>query len=169
MLQLPIQFEQHLKVKHGVSGKTLRNYRADLLHFKNWAKGNLLDKGILIETLDDSVPYLSSEDLVLTYKQYHMLIGVPASTTNRRLSTLRNFGRFLEIEGITSINPAKTVTNVKSEPSRAELAQSLISDFANHLTDTGVSKVTAKNYLSDVRHFLAWMEKENDGLGSNLN
>ena len=36
----------------------------------------------------------------------------------------------------------------------------LLEQFRNYLSSKGVSKITAKNYLSDIRKFLTWFETQ---------
>lgn len=145
---LPLQkdFEQHLKLR-GVSKKTLRNYRCDLNHFLNWSTRRLNTTNIL--------PYFSPM-LVAEYKGYQIKTGVPASTINRRLSTLRNFARFLLIQGYLTSDPTQNLSNVVKERSWQEKMEEVLADFKRHLEGEGVKKATLKNYLSDTRQFLAW-------------
>lgn len=149
MPALDKQFEEYLKLELRVSVKTLRNYRADLGHFLRWSKAR---------NLESLVPDFSL-DLVASYKAHQTRAGVPKSSTNRRLSTLRNFGRFLAHLGIIVHNPATLVANLKVEPTQGERMQAVISEFAKQLEKDGASRTTQKNYLSDVRHFLAWLNR----------
>lgn len=161
MTALSLQFEIYLAKTLGVSGKTLRNYRADLGSFLRWSKEHLKKEGVVIEDLDSLLPHFS-EYLVGTYRTHHVQTGVPQATTNRRLSTLRNFGKFLAHSGVIFDNPASLVTNLKQEATHEQRLDVLVKEFSNHLNSEGVSKVTSKNYLSDVRHFVAWLAKQDD-------
>lgn len=155
MTNLPKKFESYLLESLKVSGKTLRNYRADLSHFFGWANLHLKTRGANIENPDSIIPYLSAQ-LVAEYKGYHLENQIPESTTNRRLSTLRNFSRFLLFQGIISQDPTKIVSNVTRELEDEEKIGLLVNEFGKHLQKDGVSKVTLKNYISDIRHFLNW-------------
>lgn len=159
---LPTKFETYLKLNRNISGKTLRNYRADLLHFTNWGKTKLSSETIIVEDLESLLPHLTIE-LIETYKSEELGRSVPQSTINRRLSTLRNFGKFLLESGTTSINPLLTVTNLTQNLSWEKQVDGLLGDFERNLTKQGISRVTLKNYLSDMRQFFAWMSKNASG------
>ena len=157
MNNLPKQFEVYLKETLGVSGKTLRNYRADLGHFLRWSKIHLESKEITIEDLESLLPHFSGY-LVATYKTHHAQTGVPQSTTNRRLSTLRNFGKFLSASGITENNPTQLITNLKEELTLEQELEEVVREYAKNLEKENISAVTCKNYLSDVKHFVNWLK-----------
>lgn len=163
MTNLPKKFELYLTETLSVSEKTLRNYRADLSHFSGWAILHLKSQGARVEDFDSLVPHFSSQ-LIAGYKGYHLENGIPESTTNRRLSTLRNLARFLALEGLIQDDPTKIVSNLGKKLADEEKITILIENFKKHLDKEGVSKITLKNYISDIRHFLAWSPKE--ALGS---
>ncbi len=144
MNTLPKQFESYLKEESKVSGKTLRNYRSDLGHFLSWSNH-----------AEDIVPHFTGL-LVANYKSYHIENKIPEGTTNRRLSTLRNFGKFLVKSGHLAENPAQLLNNLLKAPVKKSTG-SILGEFEVHLKEEGVSKATLKNYLSDVRQFLAWV------------
>lgn len=155
MSELPKKFEVYLLETLGVSGKTLRNYRADLSHFFGWVSLHLKTRGVNIENPDGVVPHLSAQ-LVAEYKGYHLENQIPEGTINRRLSTLRNFSRFLLLQGMIGEDPTKIVSNIRHEPEGSEKIDLLVNEFKKHLEKDGVSKITLKNYISDIRHFLSW-------------
>lgn len=148
MQSLPNKFQEYLKQK-GVCQKTLRNYRSDLNHFLEWSN------------TDNILPHFNSF-LVANYKGHHLENRVPESTTNRRLSTLRNFARFLVAQGYIGSDPTQIVSNVKKDTNWEQKNQKLLEDFKKHLEKEGVSKTTLKNYLSDTRQFLAWHVHETE-------
>lgn len=159
MTTLPKQFEIYLRQELTVSGKTLRNYRADLGHFLRWSKEHLASQGIAIEDLESLLPHFSGF-LVASYRTHQVKNNIPQGTTNRRLSTLRNFGKFLKHTGIADYNPAQLITNLKEEPTLEQQLEETVSEYTKHLEKEKISKVTIKNYLSDVRHFVAWLSKQ---------
>lgn len=152
-------FEEYLAQNRKVSRKTLRNYRADLSHFTAWTVSNLQAQGINVSNLEQILPYFSGQ-LVANYKGYHLDNQTPESTTNRRLSTLRNFSRFLQTSGIVKENSIELVSNVKQISSWDEQVGLITQEFGMFLSRQNVSKVTLKNYLSDVRQFLCWIPQE---------
>lgn len=155
MITLPKRFENYLLESLCVSGKTLRNYRADLSHFSGWAILHLKSQGTTVEHFDSLIPHFSSQ-LIASYKGYHLENGIPESTINRRLSTLRNLARFLILEGLIQDDPTRIVSNLRKELADGEKITILIEDFKKHLEKESISRITLKNYISDIRHFLAW-------------
>lgn len=152
------QFEEHLLKNAHVSKKTLRNYRSDLSHFTNWATIHLSPLGTKIESAEEILPHFS-ETLVKRYKVFHLETHIPTATLNRRLSTLRNFGRFLVQQNFVLQDPTITIENgqtAKIQETLEEKRIRLVSEFKQHLEKQGVSRSTMKNYLSDVSQFLDW-------------
>lgn len=158
MNNLPKTFEEYLRSRK-VTGVTLRNYRADLLHFFHWSKGYLAAQNIQVKNLEALLPYFDLH-LIDDYLSSAKEDKTPASTINRRLSTLRSFSKFAVETGLIKENPTENITNLKPEFDFAQKAQFLAKEFATHLDREGVSKVTKKNYLSDVRHFLSWVSAQ---------
>ena len=151
-------FENYLKEEGKVSPKTLRNYRADLVHFTAWATLQLKSQGFEVSGPDSIIPYFTPQ-LVGEYKSYHIDNQIPRATTKRRLSTLRNLSRFLISEGITDQNPTEFMGNLKKSGSDIRQAEEVLADFRKHLQKDGVSSATLKNYVSDVRQFLHWVPR----------
>lgn len=158
MTALPTKFEEYLKTELQVSGKTLRNYRADLSHFLGWATLHLGSRGIKIQSPDSIIPHFTSF-MVANYKSYHLENKIPESTTNRRLSTLRNFGRFLAKLNLVSQNPTELITNITKTVSQEERVSGIIQDFEKDLRKEGISSISIKNYISDIRQFLLWVPR----------
>lgn len=146
-MNLPRQFEEYLKTELKISGKTLRNYRADLRHFLTWSNH-----------IDDIIPHFTGL-LVANYKSHHIENKIPEGTTNRRLSTLRNFGKFLVRTSLITESPAQLLNNLSKIETVEQKQMSILEEFEKHLKEEGVSKVTLKNYVSDVRQFLAWVPR----------
>ena len=149
------KFEENLRLS-GVSSKTIRNYRADLAHFAGWAKLQLQKQGCSISSTDDVFSYFSGQ-LVALYKGHHLENRVPEATTNRRLSTLRNISKFLVAQGIIEANPMTVVSNLKQAISWKKNIETIVVKFEKYLENEGISKVSRKNYLSDIRQFLNWI------------
>lgn len=155
MSGLPKKFELYLTETLGVSAKTLRNYRADFSHFSGWAILYLQSVGTKVVTGDGILPHFTPK-LIALYKGYHLENKIPQATLNRRLSTLRNFARFLVSEGQIKQDPTLAISNLRREENWRERITFLTEEFARHLEEEKISKITMKNYLSDIRHFLNW-------------
>lgn len=153
-MNLPKQFESYLKDELKVRGATLRNYRSDIGHFLSWTTLHLKAQGVDIEN-DNVVPHFTGL-LVANYKTYHIENKIPEGTTNRRLSTLRNFGKFLVKSGLLTENPAQLLNNLSKDKAPLD-SEVILEEFETHLKEEGISRVTLKNYLSDIRQFLSWI------------
>lgn len=146
-MNLPNLFGRYLKYKN-LSSVTVKNYVADINQFLNWLKqknqtnlkidASNIFKQFTPETINQYVADMDTQ-------------GIPSSTLNRRLSALRKFGQYGQSQGWLTGNPAQKIKN-------AQLDINLTEAFKNHLLEQKVSPVTIKNYLSDVRQYLAWME-----------
>lgn len=151
-------FESYLLTEKRVSSKTLRNYRSDLAHFLGFLSFHLSSQGHTVNHLQDMIPHYSAQT-VGAYKGFHINNKIPQSTTNRRLSTVRNFTNFLIAKGVINHNPLQNITNIVIYKSNEERSEDLLACFGKELLKANASKITVKNYLSDVRHFLGWLNK----------
>jgi site-specific recombinase XerD len=155
---LLVQFEEYLLTAKKVSKNTLRNYRCDLNHFLSWAYAHLIAGGYKAYSPEELISHLSS-NLIESYKVSHIKEKTALSTINRRLSTVRTFINFLLANGLISYNPAQNITNTTSlAPWSKEKKQRLLEPFKKTLIRSDVSRTTIKNYLSDIKHFLDWIE-----------
>ncbi len=90
-------FLEALSAERGASVNTLFAYRRDLAHFESFLRGNDLDF-VHADTVS-----------VQDYLSYLSTSGLSRSTTARRLSTLRQFYKFLYAEGLLDNNPCSVV------------------------------------------------------------
>lgn len=154
-----VAFENYLEYELKVSRKTIRNYRSDLNHFLAWSTFKLQTLGKRINNTEDVLPHLSFS-LLESYKHFLLTNKVPSSTVNRRLSALRNFCKYLSFKGHLKDNPALGVANIEEVKPFEEQVESLLSAFEEELKERKASKATTKNYVSDVRQFLIWVNSE---------
>jgi len=142
-------FSLYLKAKN-VSPATLRNYSADTRHFLNWLDLPLND------------PYKIAQSITgETFKEYQRFLqenNIAASTINRRFSALRQLSRFFISQGWSKKNLAKKVGNITAKK-RNNFPQQLMEKFAKSLKNEGKSSATIRNYLSDVKGYLEWSER----------
>lgn len=142
----------------GISAKSHKNYRSDISHFTNWIINKVKSFGSYSESLTDTIPFISY-DLAVEYKNDITKDAASIKTANRRLSTLRHFARFLVSTQIIDSNFMDGIENITTTPKvDANLEHPMLSEFRNHLEAQNVSKNTMKNYLSDIRQFLVWIE-----------
>ena len=140
----------------GVSKKTEKNYRSDISNFTLWMMNRVKTWGVAAKNLAETVPFIDKQT-GFNYKKHLRNRTNSIKTVNRRLSTLRHFGRFLASEQILNFDFMKKVTNVSTKKSPSK---NLISNFEAHLKTEKVSKNTIKGYLSDTRQFLLWLEQQ---------
>lgn len=113
---------------HRLSQKTIRNYASDVSQFLTWAESRTLDSEIFI-----------------AYKHHLQAQNTPLATLNRHLSALRQFSSFLKI-------------NLSLDNAPLPLIPTVVKNFRSHLVKNRYKHKTIANYLSDVRHYLTWIE-----------
>ncbi len=157
-MEITAQFEHYLLHTKRVSSKTLRNYRSDLKHFMEWSKKHIENAGAVIISPHHLISHISPS-LIGKYKGFHLEAGVPRATLNRRLSTLRNFSRFLAELGLKTEDPTEIVNNLAKDKNPNEKIEKVIAEFKKHLEEENLSKSTLKNYISDTRQFFSWVQE----------
>lgn len=154
----------------GISPKSHKNYRSDLSHFIGWAILKIRSFGSYVESLSEIVPFLTLE-LAKNYKNYMTENSVPNKTINRRLSTLRHLSRFLTGMQIIDLDFMNGIENVgigTKEKSPITNYNLVVNDFRAFLEAEKVSSSTIKNYLSDIKQFMSWLES-NQQIQKNTN
>lgn len=158
MMDLPKSFGDWLFTELSVSEKTLRNYLSDFSHFTGWTLLRLKTNGFSVLREEDIIAYITPH-LFEEYKHFLVSNRTPTSTINRRLSTLRHFGRFLHKNGIVEADPTEDILNLTVVNPKKEM-EILLSNFKKHLENDGASPKTVRNYLSDARGFLTYLGRE---------
>ena len=144
--KLSSEFEKYLLEEANISKKSLKFYRSDLKHFSCWL-----------------IFQLKSPILGGNYKEFLILNNSPKRTINRRLSTLRHLAKFFQFSGSLDFNFMSNVENMTSTSNLQSAKPALhpaIRDFEAHLRHQKLSQNTIKNYLNDIKQFMAWLEKE---------
>lgn len=143
----------------GKSKVSIKNYKSDIAHFLAWAILKLKSFGALVENIAEVVPFID-QHFFNEYKKYMVENNVKIKTTNRRLSSLRSFSRYLSNEHITDQDFMSGIQNVGiGIPSKLqEKSHDIIESFRESLEkDKKASPNTVKNYISDVRGYLDWL------------
>jgi len=141
-----------------ISKISIKNYISDINHFSSWFIFKIKTWGASPETLSETIPFIT-KGTASKYKSFLIKKNISSKTINRRLSTLRHFGRFLYSIESLDYNFAKNIKNTKSTDKKSKIG-SLISQFEQHLINEKVSRNTVKSYLSDTRQFLNWLEQK---------
>lgn len=154
-MNLPELFRHYLKSQK-ISSVTVKNYVADINNFFNWLATKT---GIRHQVAGKTILKLLTKETVEEYKTSLVTEEAPFSTINRRLSALRKFGQFSLDQGWLTKNEIFQVANLRSPAVDLQSPnEKVIVKFKKHLEKEEASPVTIKNYLSDLRHFLAWLE-----------
>ncbi len=145
----------------GVTPKSHKNYRSDLSHFLGWLILRLRSYGSYVETLTEAVPFLN-KNIATEYKNYMIENSQPIGSVNRRLSTLRHLSRFMVATQIVNSDFTTGIENIAQNRPAPKMSFDIVDDFKVFLEAEKVSSSTLKNYVSDVRQFLSWLD-ENKG------
>lgn len=143
----------------GLAPKSHKNYRSDLSHFIAWLITKIRSFGSYTETLTESIPFLNL-NMASEYKNHMLENQISSKTINRRLSTVRHLSRFLVSSQILDFDFTEGVQNLSSAKAKRIPVSPLVSDFRSYLESEKVSPNTIKNYLSDIRQFLLWLEQK---------
>ncbi|PIS14923.1 hypothetical protein COT64_00065 [Candidatus Shapirobacteria bacterium CG09_land_8_20_14_0_10_39_12] len=146
-----------------ISKGSIRSYLSDTRQFLNWIFNFLIEsKSVksnsnLNKNINELLKYIT-EPILNTYKEYLELNNIPTKTINRRFSALRRFGAFCQNQKWCNLNPFDTLRNISLNTSFSEDKYHL-GEFKVNLWKENASKLTIKNYLSDVKQFLLWQKK----------
>lgn len=97
-------FLEILITENGLSANTISSYRSDLNLFLKFL---ILRKETLLEV---------NEKIFKSYLEKLFEDGIKTASLNRKISTLKSFYKFLELEGIKKDNPAHNIDQVKNNP-----------------------------------------------------
>jgi len=151
---LPEFFKNYLQIQKA-SPVTIKNYLVDINHFLEWLAQKT---GVKHQIVGKAIFGLFTEETLNEYKADQLKQKIPLVTLNRRLSSLRKFGQFGKSQGWLQKNPAEKVTNIQSTSKESKPTFEVLANFQKQLQKEKVSPLTIKNYLSDLRHFLSWLE-----------
>lgn len=145
----------------GISKLSLKNYMSDLNNFASWLIAYSTKIGAHANNFTEAIPFIN-EQTAAEYKTSLASSTTSKLTINRRLSTLRKFGKFLVEENILDANFTSNLENlsVSSKKIKKQVrSKDDLSGFEEYLATQGVSKNTLKNYSADIRQFLAWADE----------
>lgn len=151
------KFTEYLSNKN-ISKKSLKNYKSDVSHFSAWLIFKIRTFGVYADSLTEAVPFITPNS-AHEYKDYLVQNNIPESTINRRLSTLRHLGNFLTSLQILDFNFTEDISNVSLTEEEKDEHPVLV-EFEKHLGTEDVTQNTIKNYKSDVRQFIEWLERK---------
>jgi len=146
--------------KKGLSKVSVKNYLSDIRRFLDWLSQYQ-------PQISSAVPQRLSSDHFQAYLDFLTHQDLPHSTISRHFSSLRRFATFIEIVYHQPPLIIPTITSPdstpKPEPTSIQTSSpNLLSSFSQYLKDQQKSASTVRNYLSDIRHFLAWVDQHPD-------
>ena len=143
-------FKNHLvSQKNPPSGITIKNYLADIRRFLNWYSQTFHRNFEPQELTHDTVSNYQS------HIQTNTESSLPSARSAKRyISSLRKFATFLEDSGAIKLNPFSL-----TEPKKEIIDPFFLKEFRNFLFTEHASKLTIKNYLTDVKQFITWIEQ----------
>jgi site-specific recombinase XerD len=141
----------------GISPKSHKNYRSDISHFSGWFLLTVRKWGVVTSEFSEAIPLITQKS-AKEYKHFLIKNEVADKTINRRLSTLRHLSRFLTASQILDFNFMNGITNI-SQASAAD-TYPLLPQFEKFLSKEKASNNTIRNYVNDVKQFLAWLENK---------
>ncbi|MFZ5844945.1 MAG: site-specific integrase [Patescibacteria group bacterium] len=149
-------------VQQGSAAKTQKNYRTDLRHFLSWTILTIQStKNQRPSSVKEFLSFFTS-DFLGSYKRFLVENRIAPTTANRRLSTVRTFCRFCQEKGWLNHNPASTLQNLTLMQKPINELEEMLKFFQEELKRSGASRVTIKNYTSDIKQFLAWLGNINE-------
>jgi len=160
-MDLPSFFKTYL-ISQGCSPLTVKNYLSDVKDFFDWLAAKT---GIRYQVAGKAIFGIFTKETILEYQQDLLTAKTPRSTINRHLSTLRKLGEFARNQGWLSENPAVKIGNITTRQYCVATTErtfpewtEILGEFREYLKKEKTNPLTIKNYLSDLRHFLGWLE-----------
>lgn len=151
-------------LSEGKSKVSIKNYKSDIGHFLAWATLKLKTSGVYTDNISEIAPFIDQK-FFESYRDYMVDNGIKTKTVNRRLSSLRRLSHFLTENGILDSDYMIGIRNVGiGIPEKVQkISLDIVEEFRKSLLEKDkASENTAKNYASDVRSFLAWMNEKGD-------
>lgn len=150
-------FEDFL-VRDDASEKTRKNYKSDLRHFLTWLQNS--SEAASRESIASEKELLSlvSAERLENYKQTQLLSQVPAATINRRLSALRIFFRFANLQGWVMEDPTRRILNIPKAkpPSEHQSLDQLIVSFEENMRKN--NQPWSESGHHDLLEFFDWLK-----------
>lgn len=142
-------------ISQSATESTIKNYLGDLKYFLSFLRGTLIKNGIALdENIYELLHLLTAAELD-NYVNFLKTQGLSVPTVNRKISSLKSYFQLAYHQGWIDINFTKHLSFIKNEV-RLSL-KSLLSGFEEDLRREGVGLVSRKNYLSDVKQFITWL------------
>ncbi len=137
-------FQFYLKQKN-LTDKSIKNYISDIRRFFEWTAKNNLNQ--------------LTQNTFSQYRDWLINQKTNTKSINRYLSSIRMFGLFLQEKQLAPINPTSAIENVKDYDKKLGNIGKILREFQNSLVKEKLSQATIRNYISDVKQFLEYLEQ----------
>lgn len=144
----PLSFFKKSLQEKGASKSTVKNYLADVRNFINWASAD-----------SPELPLILTLENIAAYRKRLINNEVPFSTIKRYLASLKKFASFCEDNDLIEAGSTQKIFSFGNQGAELPVAM-IIKNFRIYLQKQNISRITIKNYLCDIRNFLAWAEKQ---------
>ncbi len=152
LYNLEANFRTYLSAVINLKAVSIKNYLSDLRYFIGWYTKHAQHESFLT-----SLENLNSEHIE-AYKAYLLNNNLPTKTVNRRLSTVRMFGKYLISQNILSANPAQHIVNTGTKVKNVtsiDQSEVSLSEFAHFLSAKEYSAENISQAESDINEFLS--------------
>lgn len=162
-----VQDYKNYLINQGLSKATVDNYLVDAVKFLGWLSLYLQQFNFSINPKDPStyIVYINSKT-IQDFQEFLLKNEASRKTLNRRLISLKKFLDFTVNEGYLIKNPALPLKNIPAEEYSFKISfksqqaiEETLKEFKQWLEDKKTTNTTVKNYCSDIRHFLNWLQK----------
>lgn len=160
---IELSFFKKYLLAEKISAGSIRSYLSDVRHFLGWLILFLKSNRIIINSspTNEQIIFLLkhvNQKTLSAYRLYLSSNNTPVKTQNRRFSSLRRFGSFCVSQNWMIQNPFDILRTISSGTPFPEDKYHL-AEFKSHLWKNNAGKITVKNYLSDIKQYLAWSKK----------
>ncbi len=143
-----------------VASITQRSYVSDARFFLNWYLSFLQNNLNLSSKSDFSQVFKTINAKVLSAYNFFLLENkIPLKSINRKFSALRKLGSFCLTQNLFSENVFENLKNLSDRPLFPE-HKCHLGQFKDDLLKRNLTKITTKNYLTDVKQFLDWSKQK---------
>ncbi|MBI2622424.1 site-specific integrase, partial [Candidatus Microgenomates bacterium] len=135
------------KLGHGrhFSEVTIKNYLADISHLGDW---------FVKEFHRPATAQEVTAEILKLFKDYLSGKKYSPRTIERHLSSIRTLFKVLKKQGIVAKDPTqKPAVDIEQKDAWH------IRQFKDYLYVFGAADLTIKNYITDLRHFLGWVDQ----------
>ena len=151
---LDTEFSTYL-IKQNASEVTRKNYLMDIRNFFKWLNTCITNGSVtLLENTEKPLARITTE-IIETFKRSLITSQTPVATINRRLSALRMFFQFAQIDQKITENPMTLVRNISRTDGLND-----INSLDAALDAYAKKKQVNPTEIDDIKTFFSWYYKQ---------